>query len=74
MSSYCGLLIGNLDCEPLSCCLLPRALWSGGSGFAARGSGRALAPVYLGTPSFLVIPRGGHEILPSGEQRLRAES
>jgi hypothetical protein len=40
---------GNLDCEPLS--WLPRALWSGGSGFAAQGSGRAIAPVHLAAPS-----------------------
>jgi hypothetical protein len=40
---------GNLDCEPLS--WLTRALWSGGSGFAAQGSGRALAPVHLAAPS-----------------------
>jgi hypothetical protein len=40
---------GNLDCEPLSS--LPRALWSGGPGFIARGSGRALAPVRLAAPS-----------------------
>jgi hypothetical protein len=31
--------------------VLPRALWSGGSGFAAQGSGRALAPVHLLAPS-----------------------
>jgi hypothetical protein len=31
--------------------VLPRALWSGGSGFAAQGSGRALAPVHLVAPS-----------------------
>jgi hypothetical protein len=31
--------------------VLPRALWSGGSGFAAHGSGRALAPVHLVAPS-----------------------
>jgi hypothetical protein len=40
---------GNLDCEPLSS--LPRALWSGGSGFVVQGSGRALAPVRLAAPS-----------------------
>jgi hypothetical protein len=39
----------HLDCEPLS--WLPRALWSGGSGFAVQGSGRALAPVHLAAPS-----------------------
>jgi hypothetical protein len=42
-TSYCFTGIGNLDCEPLS--RLPRALWSGGPGFAAEGSGRAPAPV-----------------------------
>ena len=45
----CSAGIGNLDCEPLS--WLPRALWSGGSGFAAQGSGRALAPAHLVAPS-----------------------
>jgi hypothetical protein len=40
----------KLDCESRSL-LLPRALWSGGSGFAAQGSGRALAPVHLVAPS-----------------------
>jgi hypothetical protein len=40
MSSYCGLLIGNLDCKPLSSASR-RALWPGGSAFlAAQGSGR----------------------------------
>jgi hypothetical protein len=35
--------------EPLSSA--SRALWSWGSGFAAQGSGRALAPVHLVAPS-----------------------
>jgi hypothetical protein len=49
MCSYCGLLIGSPRLEPLSSA--SRALWPGGSGFAAQGSGRALAPVHLVAPS-----------------------
>jgi hypothetical protein len=45
----CFAGIGNLDCE--GALVLPRALWPGGSGFAAQGSGRALAPVHLVAPS-----------------------
>ena len=49
ISTIVGLLKGNPRCEPLSSA--SRALWSGGSGFAAQGSGRALAPVHLVAPS-----------------------
>jgi hypothetical protein len=45
MSSCCGLLIGNPRLEPLSSA--SRALWPGGSAFAAQGSGRPPAPVRL---------------------------
>jgi hypothetical protein len=45
----CFAGLGNLDCENRS--LLPRALWSGGLGFAAQGPGCALAPVHLVAPS-----------------------
>jgi hypothetical protein len=69
--------------QPSSTAIPPsssRALWSGGSGFAAQGSGRALPPVHLVAPSLCpekiwpgpVLPpsspeisRGGHGILPS---------
>jgi hypothetical protein len=37
--------------------VLPRASWPGGSGFAAQGPGRALAPVDLVAPGALVLPR-----------------
>jgi hypothetical protein len=37
--------------------VLPRALWSGGSGFAAQGSGRALAPRPGALGVALVMPR-----------------
>jgi hypothetical protein len=60
--------------------VLPRALWSGGPGFAAQGSGRALVPVRrLVAPSLCPetpgpglcpppeIYRGGHGILPIGK-------
>ena len=49
MSPIVGLLKGNPRCEPLSSA--SRALWPGGSAFATRGSGRALAPVRLVAPS-----------------------
>ena len=49
MSPIVGLLKGNPRCEPLSSA--SRALWPGGSAFAAQGSGRALAPVHLVAPS-----------------------
>jgi hypothetical protein len=68
------------SCEAASRSLVPRALWSGVSGFAARGSGRALASVHLVAPSlfpekpgprlcFLPAPKpevswGGHKALP----------
>jgi hypothetical protein len=73
MSSCYGLLIGCLDCEPLSSA--SRALWSGGSAFAAQGSGRLPAPACLAAPPLspgksgpgLCFPspeisRGGHGI------------
>jgi hypothetical protein len=70
------------SCEAASRSLVPRALWSGVSGFAARGSGRALASVHLVAPSlfpekpgprlcFLPAPKpevswGGHKALGLG--------
>jgi hypothetical protein len=42
------MLIGNLDAKPLS--LASRALWPGGSAFAAQGSGRPPAPARLAAP------------------------
>jgi hypothetical protein len=55
MSSYCGLLIGigSPRLEPLSSA--SRALWPGGSAFAAQGSGCPPRPGALG--GVPVIPR-----------------
>jgi hypothetical protein len=55
MSSYCGLLIGSPRLEPLSAA--SRALWPGGSAFAAQGSGLWAPPRPGALGGVPVIPR-----------------